>query len=91
MFNRMLIVIVAALSVSGCDSKVDRQQRWIDWFFAVGETGSSRDYYLVGGAFVPSRVAVVYGMGDDGAFCRELAELYMQRYTASNWYCEPAN
>lgn len=37
------------------------------------------------------RVALVFGLWGDDQFCRDIADLYMLKYTQSQYYCLPAN
>jgi len=89
-----IAVVLAAVVVllAGCGNSYDRQLSWIEWFFALGKTGSSPDYILVKSGFAgPDKVAVIFGFMDDGAFCNEIARMYMDRYPEARYYCVPAN
>lgn len=85
---RMFAVVVAA-TIAGCSgqSYADRAEE-LQRFVAKEQAGSAADYYLTKNG--NDRVALVFGMGDDFAFCSELAELYMGRYPLDQYSCVPA-
>jgi len=87
-----LSALLAMAVISGCEKNYDDQVRDIENFFAKNKTGTSADYMLVkNGAFGLDKVAVIFGFMDDQAFCREIAELYMQRYKGVQYACIPMN
>lgn len=87
------VVTGVALALSGCDKPgITEQVRGVEEYFAKNKVGASRDYLLVkSGLAGRDPVAVIFGLADDGMFCADLANLYMQKYTASSYYCEAAN
>lgn len=87
-----IIAAVTALALSGCGDSHDRQVGRLEWFLSWNKVGSSRDHLLVKSGFAGrDPVAVVFGFMDDGAFCNEVAQMYMQRYPSDRYYCEPVN
>lgn len=55
--------------------------------------GSTPDFWLTKTSIFGSqdRVALVFGLLGDDEFCQDIAELYMQKYPDSHYYCLPAN
>lgn len=52
-----------------------------------------RDYWLViqNAMGELERVALVFGMADDLAFCNSLVDAYRAQFPSSRFHCEPAN
>lgn len=55
--------------------------------------GTTPDYWLTKTdlAGLPDRVALIFGLWGDQQFCQDLAELYMQKYPKSQYFCMAAN
>lgn len=67
---------------------MQRAETFFRWF----KVGSSSDYLLVkSGLAGRDPVGVIFGFMDDGAFCNEIAQMYMQRYEGDRYYCERLN
>src|SRR3546814_14448626 len=73
---KALIAVSLMLLLCACSSTYDQQAAKLFRFAKNNKIGSSSDYYLVktSGLAGPDRVALVFGMGSDYAFCTELAE-----------------
>lgn len=83
------------LPLAGC-SKPSYTEQVSDLvaYLAKGQIGDSRDYWLVKASSLGSdvdRVALVFGLMNDLAFCLDVADLYMRRYPADRYTCIPAN
>lgn len=86
------VIVAIALMLSACGDTPQNQVGRLEWFLSWNKIGSSRDYLLVkSGLAGRDPVAVVFGFMDDGAFCNEVAQMYMQRYPSDRYYCEPVN
>lgn len=84
-----MFAVVAIAALAGCsDKSYTEQSEALQKTVAKEKIGSSVDYYLTKNG--NERIALVFGMGDDFAFCSELAELYMGRYPLDRYSCVPA-
>jgi hypothetical protein len=85
-------VLAAALLLAGCSQGIDAQTKRLEKFAAGHQVGSAPDAYLVRyGMAGAERIALVYAMADDMAYCEELAEMMMARYPSIVYRCEYAN
>lgn len=88
----MLALSGAVLAMSACGGDYEDQRDKVLGELKGEQVGASPDYLLtkygMGGR---DPVALVFGMADDYAYCQELAEMYMKRYPADTYSCEPAN
>lgn len=87
------MICISSLLLVGCGASIWRDVAMVERFFSWWQVGSSRDWLLVKNNFIGERdpVAIIFGFGDDHSFCVEIAEMYMGRYPATKYYCEPAN
>jgi hypothetical protein len=74
------------------DDYSDRMQK-LENFAATNRIGTDRNYWLtiqnaMGDA---EKIAFVFGMMDDLAFCNEMADAYRARYPSTRLFCIPAN
>jgi hypothetical protein len=88
-----LAVAALAITAAGCEPTYDDQVLALERLLSKAAIGSSRDYWLVKASSLAAndRVALIFGLGNDYAFCHDLAELYMQQYPADRYVCFPAN
>lgn len=92
MATMIRLLLLVPLLLVGCNNDYESQRSKVEKLFSSNKIGLSTDFYLVKSSFgTPDRVAVVFGFMDDGAFCNEIATMYMNRYPSDQYYCAPAN
>jgi hypothetical protein len=86
-------IIFAAAGPSWAGPSPSATEQAIQNAIKTNVPDTSREYWL---ALInvfgdKDRIGVIFGMGDNLAFCQEVADLYRSRYPNSKYFCEPAN
>lgn len=87
-----LVAAAILLATAGCQPSLDAQLESVDRFAKGNRVGSSADVFLLrDGLAGTERVALIYAMSDDMAFCLEIAEIMAAKYPATRYSCGYAN
>lgn len=72
---------------------LESQTKRMETFASKNKMGSDSDYFLVKYNLLNEweKVALVFGFMNDAEFCKEVAEMYMQKYPLSKYSCVRAN
>ncbi|MCS0494345.1 hypothetical protein NVS89_04490 [Ancylobacter sp. MQZ15Z-1] len=89
--GRLLVFALGCLTLAGCSedgSGVDGLDRHLQ---STGKIGESGDYWLVKDNAVgqAERIGLIFGYANDGAACRDTADILNSRYTRANFRCAP--
>lgn len=59
----------------------------------VNEPGTQREYWISTINVLGNKetIGLIFGMGDNWAFCDEVIQTYRNRYPNNRFFCEPAN
>lgn len=90
---RLMILALTAILLTSCTANYEDQAQALYRHVERNRIGDSPDYYLVkaSGMAGAERVALVYAMMDDFAFCDDLARFYMEKHSGDQYTCEKAN
>lgn len=89
------VIVLAALTLAlvACEQTYEDELADLVSFVAKNKLGNNNDMWIVKRNVFGEleKVALVFGFGDDADFCRQVIEDQMERYTATQYFCQPAN
>jgi hypothetical protein len=92
MLKAIMIIGVVGFSGTALKDYVAQQEAFLS-YVEKNRIGNSSNYHLsmINTLDELEHVSFVYGFPDNRAFCKDLAELYMQKYPSSQYFCVKAN
>lgn len=91
--RQLLILIVAAASLSGCGDSYDNQVSRFESFVNLRKLGSSHDVWLEKFTFAGEweKTALIFGYTDDFDACQNIISAWRTKYPLDTYRCTLAN